>query len=317
MSFKGFDNIYDQTLNNEIQDNLIEYFDWNLLEKANYFNVDLNEQSYGGNDYSLLTLSSNSTFDSGTAWDGFRKNWVWQSGINPSGLPSPIVGTDNSLPGISGVYVDDTFHPSDSTGTYAHNVDYFNGRVVFDTPIPTGSKVQAEFSYKYINVLYASSVPWIREFYFNTLDVSNRQTVSIPPEMQIQLPAIAIEIVPKRTMKPYELGALGQFVYTDVLFHCIAEDDQTRNKLVDIVSMQNDSIIPMFDTNQISKNDAFPLNNFGYPVSGALRYPDLLSTYTGNSFVLRDINVQVIDMINSNLHAGVVRCTTELISLKF
>ena len=32
--------------------------------------------------------------------------------------------------------------------------DYFNGRVVFDTAIPTGSKVQAEYSYKYINVLY-------------------------------------------------------------------------------------------------------------------------------------------------------------------
>ena len=44
MSLKGIDNVFVQTLNNEIQDNLIEYFDWGLLEKGNYFNVTLGEQ---------------------------------------------------------------------------------------------------------------------------------------------------------------------------------------------------------------------------------------------------------------------------------
>lgn len=319
MSFKGFDNIHDYTLNNELQDNLLEYFDWNLLEKGNYFNITLNEQAYDGSDYSLLTPSTNTTFLSGEAWDGFRKNWVWQSGITPpDGMDPPIVGSNNAIPGISGIYVDDTFYPSDTTGTYAYNVDYFNGRVVFDNPIPTTSKVQAEFSYKYVNMIYAASVPWIREFYFNTLDVSKRESISVPPEMQIQLPAIALEIVPRRTMKPYQLGG-GQFVYTDVLFHCIAEDDITRNKLIDIVSMQNDSIISMFDTNLVASGGAFPMDNFGYPVSGAYRYPDLISEYNGdgNSMVLRDVNVQVIDMINSNLHAGVVRFTTEIITTNF
>ena len=317
MSLKGFNNICDQTLNNELQDNLIEYFDWHLLDKANYFNIELNEQSYSGHDYSLLQITNSSTFEPGEAWDGFRKNWVWQSGVDPSGFAPPLVGTNDDYPGIEGVYVDDTFYPCDVTGPYAHNVDYFNGRVIFDNPIPTNSKVQAEFSYKYINVIYATSVPWLREFYFNTLDPSSRESVSIPPEMQIQLPAIAVEIVPQRTMKPYELGALGQFVDTDVLFHCIAEDDMTRNKLVDIVSMQNDSIISMFDTNLMAEARAFPINSYGYPVAGALRYPDLVSNFAGNSFLLKDVNVQVIDMINSNLHAGVVRFTTEYITTTF
>lgn len=312
MTFKGIDNIIEATLNNEIQDNLIEYFDWNLLQKANYFNINLNEQSYSGDDYSLLRQTNNPTFLDGEAWDGFRKNWVWQSGISVDGYEPPIVGSNESIPGISGVYVDDNFYPSDTTGEYAHNVDYFNGRIVFDNPIPTGSKVQAEYSYKYINIVYAASVPWIREFYFNTLDLSNRSSIDIPPEKQIQLPAIAIEIVPKRTFKPYQMGC-GQFIYTDVLFHCIAEDDMTRNKLIDIISLQNDSIIEMFDSNSIAKSGDFPLNNFGYPVSGALTYPELILKHLGNSLVLRDMNVQVIDMVNSNLHAGVVRATTEII----
>lgn len=314
MSLKGIDNVFVQTLNNEIQDNLIEYFDWGLLERGNYFNVTLGEEDYNGNDYSALRESSSSSFSEGQAWEGFRKNWIWQSGVNYT--PEPIVGDNDAIPGISGVYVDNVFYPSDTTGAYAHKVDYFNGRVVFDNAISLNSKVQAEFSYKYINIIYANSVPWIREFYLNTLDVSNRDTVTIQPEMQIQLPAIAIEIVPKRTMRPYQLGR-GQFVETDVLFHCIAENDTTRNKLVDIVSMQNDSTVEMFNSNAIASGDAFPLNNLGYPNSGAMTYPELIDTYKEGSMFLNKVNVQTMDMINSNIHAGIVRFTCEIISSSF
>jgi hypothetical protein len=315
MTLKGFDKILEYTIANETQDNLIEYFDWGLLEKGNYFNVTLGEQDYNGNDYSLLKPTNNTNFLAGEAWEGFRKNWVWQSGVGFD--PEPLVGSDDSLPGISGIYVDNVFYPSDTAGAYAHNVDYFNGRVIFDNPIPTGSKVQAEYSYKYISVIYAASVPWLRELYINSMDLSNRDNVKVPTEMQIQLPAIAIEIVPTRTLKGYQLGPSGQFVNTDVLFHCIAEDDMTRNKLIDIVSMQNDSTVKMFDSNKIADSGAFPLNSFGYTVSGAPRYPELVDDYGCETFRMKDTTVQAVDMINSNLYAGVVRITTELISTKF
>ena len=157
---KGINSVFDYTLNNDIQDGLVEYFDWALLEKGNYFNVTSGELSPNGQDYSRLRLSSSDQYDDGQVWEGFRKNWVWQSGVSYS--PAPIVGTNNVKPGISGVYVDGAFKPSTITGTYAHYVDYFDGRVVFDTAIPTGSVVQAEFSYKWINVLFANNVPWLR-----------------------------------------------------------------------------------------------------------------------------------------------------------
>ena len=150
---KGFTSVHQHTTSNDIQDNLIEFFDWSLLEKGNYFNSTLGELSPDSQDYSKLRLSKNENFTAGQAWEGFRENWVWQSGVNaPSGYHDPIVGSDNLNPGISGVWVDDTFYPSDTTGDYAHHVDYFNGRVIFDSAIPTGSKVQAEHSYKYINL---------------------------------------------------------------------------------------------------------------------------------------------------------------------
>jgi hypothetical protein len=133
MSFsplKGFSTVFDATLNNEIQDGLIEYFDWALLEKGNYFNVTRGEVGPSGQDMSRLRLSEDERFTTGCAWDGFRKNWVWQSGVSFS--PSPIVGLNNSKPGISGVYINDVFYPSTTTGQYEHYVDYYNGRVVLN-----------------------------------------------------------------------------------------------------------------------------------------------------------------------------------------
>ena len=38
-NLKGFDSVFDATLNNELQDNIVEFFDWTLLRKGNYFNT--------------------------------------------------------------------------------------------------------------------------------------------------------------------------------------------------------------------------------------------------------------------------------------
>ena len=84
---------------------------------------------------------------------GFWKNWVWQVGLRLQMADAPLVSNMYNS-GISGVYVDDTFYSSSTTGTYSHKIDYFNGRVIFDNAIPSGSKVQAEHGYKYI-VVYA------------------------------------------------------------------------------------------------------------------------------------------------------------------
>lgn len=311
---KGFNTVFDATLNNEIQDGLVEYFDWALLEKGNYFNVTRGELSPSGQDYSRLRLSSNDNYSLGKVWEGFRKNWIWQSGISFS--PAPIVGTNNAKPGISGVYVNDVFYPSTTSGAYAHYVDYTNGKIVFDNAIPSGSKVQAEHSYKWINIVYADAVPWLNEVQSKTLEPGStflqkdKGTYNIPPEARLQLPAIAIELVPSRTFKSYQLGG-GQWVYTDVLFHCIAEDEYTRNKLVDIVSLQSDKNIELFNSNLINTSGAFPIDYRGTPVSGALRYPDLVDKFNGGLLRITNVNVQQMNMINNNLYGGVVRVTTE------
>jgi hypothetical protein len=318
LNLKGFTNVFDTTLNNELQDNLVEFLDWGLLEKGNYQNVTLGELAPNGQDYSLLkAVSSHISSGSGTVWEGFRQNWIWQSGVSFN--PAPIVGSNNSIPGISGIYINNNFYSSSTSGNYKHKVDYFNGRVIFDNPIPSGSKIQAEYSYKYINVIYANSLPWIREIQYRTLDIpihlnpANNTEIQLPAEARIQLPAIAVEVVPKRTLKGYQLGG-GQFVETDILFHCLAEDEFTRNKLVDIVSLQNDKTIYMFNSNDIGASGDFPLDTMGVPVSGALRYPELIQKYHRKGGLrLKNSTVQGMELINSNFYAGIVRLTAETI----
>ena len=318
MSFhlKGFDSVQDSTLNNEIQDNMVEFFDWALLKKGNYFNVTVGETAPNGYDYSKLRLSSDERYTTGTCWEGVRSNWVWQSGVNYS--PAPLVGTNNAKPGISGIYVDDTFYPSTTTGAYAHHVDYFNGRVLFDSPVPTGSKIQVEHSYRWINVVYANSVPWLREVQYRSYDVNGeffqaaKGDWDMPPEARLQLPAIAIEIVPRRSVTGFQLGG-GSYVNTDVLFHCLAEDEMTRNKLVDIVSLQNDKTFYAFDSNSIAASGDFPLDYKGSPVSGAMNYEEIVLKHYGPNIRLKNSSVQGMDVINSNFCAGIVKLTAEVI----
>lgn len=113
-------------------------------------------------------------------------------------------------------------------------------------------------------------------------------------------------------MRGFQLGG-GQFVYTDVLFHCLAEDEMTRNKLVDIISLQNDKSIFTFDSNRIADSGAFPLDYSGVPVSGALRYPELVDYYRGERLRFQNSIVQGMELINTNFYAGIVRTTVETI----
>lgn len=304
------DSVFQTSFYNEIQDNLVEWLDWGLLEKGNYFNTTKDETSPEGFDYSLLSLSNNDNFSAGQAWDGFRSNWVWQSGITPpDGMDAPIVGENNAIPGISGVYVDDTFYPSDTTGDYAHHVDYYNGRVVFDSPIPTGSKVQAEFSYKYINVVYANSLPWVREARYRSL-IGDHEDI-LPPEMTVNMPFIAVEVSNRRT-KPFALGG-HQSMYTDVLFHCVAENEYTRNQLLDIVSSQSDQILTLFNSNSVINSGDTPIQYNGVPNSGAMRYPDLVCKYKFCTARLNEITCDNAMNINSNVYLGIAKVTTEIL----
>lgn len=309
---KGFSNLGDSTLSNHIRENFIQFFDYGLLEKNNFDNVTIPTSGvYGGSDHVLRPVDD-PRYDYGQVWEGFRSNWVWQSGLGA------LTSTDDANPGVSGIYVNDTFYPASGTGTYAHHINHPLGRVVFDTAIDTSSDVTCEYSYKYINVTKCDGLNWFREIQKRSdrsenSDFANASgDYAILSDNRYQLPAIGIEIGSSRKGRPFQIGG-GQVITTDFYFHCIAEDSYTRDTLVDIVSLQNLHNLRTFDLNAIADSGKFPLDYRGTPVSGAMLYPELLNSYEGTKIRLTDVSMDSVYAISPDIYVGTIKFTAETI----
>tara|TARA_B100000519_G_C14248266_1_gene441011 strand:+ start:1512 stop:2540 length:1029 start_codon:yes stop_codon:yes gene_type:complete len=332
------ENIGDSTLSPLMQDNVIEFFDWAIINAGGFYNVEIPTSGHYGGDKHKLRLVDDPRYNSGQVWEGFRSNWVWQSGLASATQPNtitkvkPDAGTypnAKNYPGVSGIFVDGNFQPASGAGTYAYHIDYPNGRVVFDTAISTTSTVTAEFSHKWVDVIRANS-DFFREVQYRSFRADGDFTLtgsgdySQLAENRLQLPVIAVEMVQGRNLEPYALGTMTHYVNTDVLFHVMAEEDYTRDKLLDIVSLQEEKTILMFDSDRIGRNDAFPLDYRGMVKNDALRYPELVkpsgeSGYryggvSGSVMTFKEATVQVSDAFNENLYHGVVRMNTEVIT---
>lgn len=313
--FKGVNNIGDSTLTEVIKTNMRYWLDWAFLDIGAYFNVEIPQSgAYGGDESRLRPVydrrRSRATATTSSVWEGFRGSWVWESGIEQPTQPIQV----------SGVFVDNVFHPV-SGGD--HHVDYINGRIVFNTPIAKTSVVRAEYSYRWINVLDANDIPWLRETSFNSQVIDTNKFFNYGSgersqlgEMRLQLPAIAVETV-GRNFAGYQLGG-GQWSYNDVIFHVITENGNDADKIADILAEQNDKTIFLFNPDHLADSGAFPLNYQGSIASGAMTYPALVADKTNGGYrsnKLRFSNARKQDgvEINENLYVRPVRVTTEVV----
>lgn len=285
---KGFSNIGENLLDDQLRANLISYFNWSLLNKGNFHNVRIPASGQYGGSKETLSLIKDERYTNGQVWQAFRNNWVWESGLTCSTQPIAI----------SGVYVNGTFYSSATSGTYSHYIDYPRGRVVFNTAIPTTSVVKAEYSYKYINVTDANEVPFIRQLQNGSfrLDSSTFASASsgeyaISPDKKIQTPAIAIDVTSNVTFEPYQLGG-GQYTRTKVICHVMADSEKTATKIATILAMQNEKGIYTFDVNQISNNNLSPLNYRGSIASGALTHPQMVDRFTWRKLGITKVTPQ-------------------------
>lgn len=312
MSLKGFTTFGDATVTTHVRENLISFFDYGLIEKSGFINVEIPTTGYYGGLEHQLRAVDDPRYDYGQVWEGFRSNWVWESGLGA------LTSSDNANPGVSGVYVNDAFYSTSTTGTYSHYINHPLGRVIFDSPIDTNSTVTCQYSYKYVNITRADGLEWFKQVQQyseradNTNFVNNSGEWAILGDNRLQLPAIGIELINSRKMTPHALGG-GQHIFTDFLFHCVAEDAYTRDHLMDIVSLQNDKVLKAYDLDDISSNNVFPLDYRGVPVSGALTYPNLVSGYEGNHIRLIEASIDSVYSLTPNIHIGTVKLKTEVI----
>jgi hypothetical protein len=311
-TFNHVSQVGNTLLNSELESNLKSYFDWGMLGIGGWFNVTIPTSGAWGGTFDKLRVVDDPAYALGQVWESARKDWVWETGVAYTGA-SPIE--------ISGVYINDTLKAT-GDATYGHHYNYPLGRVVFDTAIPTTSTVQLEYSYRNVQSYIADQAPWWDELQYNSMrvDDSTFSEVSsgnwgILANHRVQMPAVVIEAVPRRTYQPYELGNTSNFVKQDVLFHVVAESRWWRNQLVDIISIQKDNTLMLYDSDKLADAGAFPLDYRGMVVDASNNYSGIVNTasYQYTSARITDMAVTEMESYNSRLYEGTVRATFEVI----
>lgn len=266
--FKKYTQIGQSTFSDQIQSNLVSMLDYGLLCMGGFFTARTGVNAYYGNSHSNLRLSDDPRYMKGRVWESARSNWVWESNIEYNIQPISI----------SGIYVNGSFLPNGS-GYY---IDYPRGRVVFNSSIPVTSQVKAEYSYRYYNV-YSANVMWFRELMNNSFRVDDHQfnqygsgVWSLLSDNRAQLPCIFPYLVPRYNWKPKQLGG-GEYLYHDVIFYIFAETPTDRDRIIDILSVQEEKRIFFYDKNLVAANNYYPLDvNGSLKPSGARNFVDLV-----------------------------------------
>lgn len=297
---KGFTDIGKSLIMEQLSDNLIMFFNWTLLNVGAFTNISRPDSINPFGVRSKLRLVEEPNYVVGRVWEGFQGNWVWESGLDYA--VSPFVPV---------IYVDNV------AVTTGFKINYPLGRVIFDAAIDIDSVVEAKFSVRRYN-FYPSNTPWFKQILFASylagdphfLETAQGKWADILGQNRITLPAIVVEVSPRRNMRGLQLGG-GHWVDIDVLFHIFAEDSWDRDKVIDIISMQREKTIILFDKNALLAADDFPLDDYGMVKTGAKMYPTLVQTYSWKRCFFKDVIPQDVLSIPP-LYRGVARLTCEI-----
>lgn len=314
--FKGVTEIGDTLLSEQIESNLKTFLDWAFLGIGAFFNVTIPTSGAYGGTFDRLRPVDNPAYGDAQVWQGARKDWVWETGVERVQQPLQVTG----------VYVEGTFYPTATTsGTYAHHINHPWGAVVFDSAVVTTALVQAEYSYRYVHVT-TSDAEWFKDIHYDSFRVDDTHFTQfgsgiwdMANDNRIQLPAVVIEAVPRRSFSGFELGAGTQLVHTDILFHIFTEDRWARNNIMDILSFQNDKTIFLYDVNAIAAISGFPLDENGSLVTNPKMYVDLVSHTNDGGYRWRrcrftNTTAQSMGNLTPSLFGGIVRTTLEIVT---
>lgn len=310
-SFKGVQFFGDDGLMNILESNLKTWFDWAFLRAGAWTNVSRPTAGAFGGDFAVLRQVSDPSFSTGTVWESARKDWTWEVDVDHVGTDSTTYNPTS--PAI--IYVD-------GTPTAPSYISYPLGRVVFASDM-SSSTIEAEYSYRNVQVYIANAIPWWQELQYRSERVDDshfsqvsKGTWAIGSQHRIQMPCVIIEAVPRAVSSPYQLGDGSSWVEQDILVHIMAEDRYMRNNLADIMRGQFDATIWLYDPMSVISASDFPLDHNGDIVDSSQTYPALIDENTGHRWArcrFKRTNVSEVEALNSRLYEGVVRMTCEVI----
>lgn len=234
------------------------FIEQELLRDGNYDVITSGTMFYDGSDMSVLVPDTSSEvlaelggLQPGQVWQSAFTNWVYE--VPPSLNPSVILNRWPRAFRASGVYIDGAFRLENDTD-YPHHIDYLNGRIIFDDPLPLDKVVNSDFTYKTVQVLN------LREFNNQLKDgVLERQWSNNPrtagqvvyPSGSTKtalLPIVFVEDM-SRTYGAYQLGDRSLIARDELVCQIWALDEGTRDNLIDLISFQQRKSFPVINYN--------------------------------------------------------------------
>ena len=276
--FSGIDSINDYLLISNIENNIKSFLDWGFLNIGGFVNVNSTANS-SSTDPNKLAHVDDPNFSSGQVWQTRHQDWVYET-------------LDDYSPYIaSSVVVDGVI----STGC---TIDFVNSRVIFSTPISLSSDVRMDYSYRWVQVHKAGgNLVWWKQF---QNDIANDSTqfnqntgeYAVFNQNRVQMPSVIIETVPRGISKPYQLGDKSLIANQDIMLHVIANSSAHRNSIIDIIRLQEDKVIWLYDTKKLATDGVLPFSFDGSLNSARLPYNDLIMDCTDPDPVTGEITCE-------------------------
>lgn len=315
--FMGVDNIGSTQLLNELQNNYKSFLDWGFLNIGGFTNVSIPTVNISNFDLHILKPTKDKNRTDNTVWQSARKDWVYETGISYNGT-SPL--------NISGVYVNSVFYPGPTgNASVGYKINYPEGKIIFNNPLPSSTSVQINYSYRNIQVYKIDEFPLWKELQHRSLEnkpglsLSDKGDFSIGSEHRTQLPCVILESVPRANNKPFRLGDKSLIIEQDILIHILSDHSFDKNNIIDIVRLQEDREIWLYNTNSVIKSGIYPLKYDGSKNINGQNYNIIVNNdnYRWLKCRMSKIDISNIIFDNIRLYGGVVRVSNQIIFTDF
>jgi hypothetical protein len=310
-TFNNVSNIGENQLINQLETNLKHFLDWGFLNIGGFININIPTSGLYGGSFSSLKSVSQPGYRMGQVWQTFKKDWVWESGITYNNY-QPIL--------FSGLYINNTFYPGPTgNNIISYTINYPMGQIIFNSPLSATSNIQANYAYRWCQVYKNSSDSQWKELQELTykpvpqINQANSGEYAIGASHRVQMPAIVIEPISRSYSQPWQLGSYDFAVDQDILLHVFTENAIDNNKIIDIIRLQKNKTIILYDINKVVNSGTYPLTYNGSLNPNGLCYTDLLENYRWNLCYFKEISVLNMESANKNLYWCTLRLTTQVI----
>lgn len=311
--FNNVTSLNSNHLINQLEENIKTFFDWGFLNIGGFVNVVSPTTGLFGGTFSQLQPSNQPGYNNGQIWQTPRKDWIWESGVN----------FNNTSPkSISGITIGTTFYPSPTgSGSVAYSINYPLGQVIFNKSQAANAQIKLDYSYRWCQIYKSSSDPYWTELQSSSFEPTpainqpNKGDYNLSSNHRIQMPCVIIEPIARSFSKPWQLGATDFAVDQDILLHVFAENATDKNKIIDVIRLQKEKTIWLYDINKVVNNSVNPLDYKGSINPSGKTYPYLVSdeTYRWHKCYFKEVSLMDMETVNKNLYWCTIRLTTEVI----